>query len=166
VDLAELNRLPPTDALEAFTACCGSTAWAGAMVERRPFGDLTSLLSSADEVWWDLTPDDWLEAFDAHPRIGESSHGDDTHSRWSRREQGRAADTDEATAIQLAECNATYEDRFGFTFVVFATGRTADEILDLCRRRLGNDEIAELTVAAGEQSRITNLRLRKLVGAV
>lgn len=165
MDLAELNRLPHADALEAFTACCASPAWAAAMVDRRPFGDLATLLSDADEVWWDLAPDDWLEAFDAHPRIGERADGDDAHSRWSRREQQTATDADDATARRLAECNARYEERFGFTFIVFASGRSAAEILELCSQRLDNGEIEELTVAAAEQSRITNLRLRRLVGA-
>lgn len=164
MDLSELNSLPVEEARRAMKACCGSRAWADRMVEQRPFPDLSSLLTAAEEVWWDLSPDDWLEAFAAHPRIGDSPSGDDPHSRWSRREQS-AASADDETARRLADCNAAYEERFGFTFIVFATDRTADEILDLCRSRLENDELREIMAAAAEQARITNLRLRRLVGA-
>jgi OHCU decarboxylase len=165
VDLSDLNRLPETEAREALATCCASSGWSAAMTARRPFPDLATMLAHAEEVWWDLTPDDWLEAFASHPRIGERRGGDDRHSRWSRREQAQAADADEEVRRMIAECNHDYEARFGFTFIVFATDRTADEILDLCRARLGNGEIRELTVAAAEQARITNLRLRRLVGA-
>jgi OHCU decarboxylase len=165
VDLTDLNRLPESEAGTAFATCCASSAWAAEMAARRPFPDLATMLADAEEVWWDLTPDDWLEAFAAHPRIGEKRQGDDRHSRWSRREQARATDADGEARRRLADCNRDYEDRFGFTFIVFATDRTAEEILELCRTRLGNDEIRELTTAAAEQARITNLRLRRLVGA-
>jgi OHCU decarboxylase len=163
VDLSDLNRLPAVEAREAFASCCASSAWAAEMTARRPYGDLASLLADAERVWWDLTPDDWLEAFASHPLIGQPPRADDAHSRWSRREQAAAEDAGTDTRHALAECNRAYEERFGFTFIVFASGRTAEEILEMCRARLGNGEVHELTVAAAEQARITNLRLRRLV---
>jgi len=162
VDLRTLNRLSIAKARETFLACCAATEWADTMTQRRPFHDLTALLAAAEEVWWDLTPEDWLEAFATHPRIGERSNTDDMHSEWSSEEQAGVSDDDETRRL-LADANRAYEDQFGFTYIVFATGRTAEEMLDLCRQRLEHDELHEYTVAAAEQARITNLRLRKLV---
>ena len=163
MDLGDLNHLSSAKARETFLACCAATEWADTMTQRRPFSDLTALLTDAEEVWWDLTPEDWLEAFAAHPRIGERATGTDIHSTWSTQEQAGVTGDDETRNL-LAEANRAYEDHFGFTYIVFATGRTAEEMLDLCRKRLGNDDLVEYTVAAAEQARITNLRLRKLVG--
>lgn len=162
MDLAALNDLPRDRALSELATCCASHAWVEQMVDRRPYSELAALLATAEEVWWDLTPDDWLEAFAAHPRIGEWPEGDDLASRWSRGEQSGVTD-DPETADALAECNRAYEERFGFTFLVFASDRSAAEILEACRARLANEEVQEVSVAAAEQARITNLRLRKLV---
>jgi OHCU decarboxylase len=162
VDLAALNDLPVEAARSELAACCASQAWVEQMADRRPYPDVAALLAAAEEVWWDLTPDDWLEAFAAHPRIGEQPEGDDRTSRWSRREQS-GVENDPGTADTLAECNRAYEERFGFTFLIFASDRSAAEILDACRARLANDEMREVSVAAAEQARITNLRLRRLL---
>jgi OHCU decarboxylase len=162
MDLAELNTLPAATARAELEACCASTAWVEEMLARRPFHDLSALLTAAEQVWWDLTPTDWYEAFAAHPRIGERPAGGDRSSRWSRAEQAGIGE-DDAAATELAECNREYEERFGHVFLIFATGRSATDILDECRRRLRNDPLREATEAAAEHARITNLRLRRLV---
>jgi 2-oxo-4-hydroxy-4-carboxy-5-ureidoimidazoline decarboxylase len=163
VDLADLNRADPGDAAAALSDCCASTAWAEAMTAGRPYQDLAHLLADAEEQWWELTSDDWMEAFSSHPKVGERRTGSDTHTVWSRDEQSGVGD-DSDLAAALAEANEAYEDRFGYTFIVFASGKTGEEMLALCRQRLTNDELTELGVAATEQARITNLRLRKMLG--
>ena len=164
MDLADLNRANPGEATAAFLDCCASTAWARAITEGRPYQDLAHLLADAEEQWWELTSDDWLEAFSSHPKIGERRDGNDTHTAWSRDEQSSVAD-DADLGAALVEANKAYEDRFGYTFIVFASGKSGEEMLALCRERLTNDELTELSVAATEQARITNLRLRKMLGS-
>ncbi|HUG74146.1 MAG TPA: 2-oxo-4-hydroxy-4-carboxy-5-ureidoimidazoline decarboxylase [Acidimicrobiia bacterium] len=163
MDLADLNRAEPGDAKAAFLDCCASTVWAEVMTEGRPYQDLAHLLADAEEQWWELTWVEWVKAFASHPKVGERRAGTDTHTTWSRDEQSGVGD-DGGLAAALAEANKAYEDRFGYTFIVFASGKTGEEMLALCRERLGNDDLTELRVAATEQARITNLRLRKMLG--
>jgi 2-oxo-4-hydroxy-4-carboxy-5-ureidoimidazoline decarboxylase len=164
VDLDQLNRLGPEEARRAFTDCCASDAWADAMTDRRPFTDETALLDAAREIWRALDPSAWDEAFDAHPRIGESRQGDDRHDAWSRHEQEEAGRGPTEVLDRLAERNREYEARFGRVCLVFATGKSAEDLLRLCEDRLGNDPATELAIAAAEQEKITDLRLRRLVG--
>ncbi|HEX8503480.1 MAG TPA: 2-oxo-4-hydroxy-4-carboxy-5-ureidoimidazoline decarboxylase [Pyrinomonadaceae bacterium] len=161
-----LNRLGDEEARATLLACCGSSRWAAAVAALRPFWDVGQLLNIAGRVWRELDREDWLEAFRAHPKIGESkaAAGAGEQSRaWSEGEQSRARDASAETRDALAEANREYEARFGHIFIVCATGRTADEMLGLLRARLTNDPETELRVAAGEQWRITELRLRKLL---
>jgi OHCU decarboxylase len=163
--LRELNALPTADAERELLACCGSRAWARQVAAGRPYRDLEALLTAADRVWWRLAPDDWLEAFAKHPRIGERVGATATaaEQRWSEAEQSRAQDGAPSVLAELASANAQYEDRFGHVFLICASGKSADEILANARSRLQNDPARELRVAAEEQRRITHLRLRKLL---
>ncbi len=161
----KLDALSSAEAEAAFLACCGSKAWARAMAEGRPYSDDEDLLETSDRVWWNLTPEDWGEAFAAHPKIGErKSEGDERFRRWSEQEQAGVASTEAATLADLAEANRIYAERFGYVFIVCATGKSAEEMLGLLRARLHNEPEAELRVAAGEQAKITRLRLAKLAG--
>lgn len=156
--LSWLDALPAGAAAAQLRACCASSAWVTAMVAHRPFGGLPALLAAAREEWSRLEPDDWREAFAAHPRIGE---------RGTAREAAEQADAltaDDAVTAALASDNIVYEDRFGYVYLVRAAGRTAEEMLALLRERLGNDPEAELGVAAGQQAEITALRLGRLIG--
>ena len=129
------------------------------MAAGRPYADLAALQRAADEVWLGLGPEDWLEAFAAHPRIGE---GGGASADWSRQEQagvGGSADVQQ----RLARANAEYEARFGHVFLISAAGRDADEVLAALTDRLGNDPATELRVAAEEHRRITRLRLERLM---
>lgn len=144
------------------TRACGSSRWVDRMMARRPFGSDARLLRTARIEWFGLTEVDWLEAFSHHPKIGDraalAARFPATHD-LSATEQagvGRAPD-DVLTA--LAEANEIYLDRFGFIFIVCATGKTAEELLALLRARLPNDRATELRNAADEQSKITALRL-------
>ena len=161
-----LNALPEADARAELLRCCGSTAWARSMAEKRPFASESALTVAADEVWWNLSSDDWLEAFAAHPRIGNKKDVAKQHGeaqRWAAGEQ-RGADAANAATLQgLAAANAEYEQKFGHIYIVCATGKTADEMLALCRARLANAPHDELRVAAEEQRKITRIRLAKLL---
>ena len=148
-------------------ACCGSTAWVNGMVERRPFATLPLLLDTADRLWWSLSTDDWHEAFDHHPRIGETNAAvaqSETARGWSAGEQRSATMAPADVRRALANGNREYERRFGHIYLVFATGKTAEEMLALLRARLHNDSETELRVAAGEQAKITRSRLQKMFG--
>ena len=118
------------------------------------------MISAGDECWLALAPDDWLEAFAAHPQIGEQK----PLSTWSSEEQAGAASAAAAERARMATLNAAYRARFGYIFIVCATGRSAAEMLTMLEKRLSNDPAIELRVAAEEQRRITGLRLAKLMG--
>jgi len=162
-DLAAWNASDESAALEAMLACCGAKRWAQAMVARRPFASVDDLGAAADEIWGTMEEADWLEAFACHPRIGErkAAHAPVRTAAWSAQEQSRAAGAAEDTLAQLAAGNALYEQRFGFTYIVCATGKSAEEMLAILNRRLGNSRQAELREAAGQQRQITQIRLAK-----
>jgi OHCU decarboxylase len=161
--LDDLNTLPAADAEAALLRCCGSRAWAARMCASRPFPSREALDSAADRIWSSLGPDDWREAFAAHPRIGQPVEGSRPDSDWSATEQSSMSSASDVTRSDLASVNAAYEARFGYIFIVCATGRSADEILTLARQRLENAPHTEITVAAAEQAAITRLRLDKLL---
>jgi OHCU decarboxylase len=170
-DLSEgLERLNSASAVGAeaeLLKCCGSIEWARTLAARRPFGDAPELFAAADEVWWNLRARDWLEAFAAHPRIGGRERAARAqHAQaegWSEQEQAGARAAAQATLDELAQANRAYEEKFGHIFIVCATGKTADEMLGLLRARLSNEADAEIRIAAAEQSKITRLRLEKLL---
>ena len=136
------------------------------MVARRPFASIEAVLVAADEVWAGTGADDWREAFSHHPRIGErhtAASQDARTAAWSSAEQSAAAVAEDATREELARMNRAYEAKFGHIYIVCATGKTADELLAIARRRLQHEPADELRIAAGEQHQITRLRLRKLL---
>ncbi len=163
----ELDALTATDAESVLRACCGSSRWVSEMASRRPFGTLDALLGAADETWSRTGPADWLEAFSHHPRIGQSAGAATQSARaaaWSAGEQAAANHGHSEVQQRLSEMNRRYEDRFGHIYIICATGRTAAEMLRIAEERLGNDPDTELRIAAEEQRKITELRLRKLIG--
>jgi 2-oxo-4-hydroxy-4-carboxy-5-ureidoimidazoline decarboxylase len=167
--LAErLNALSEAEARALLLRCCGSSRWAAAMIGARPFASDDAVFAAADRTWWALGPEDWLEAFAAHPRIGDRASADSRHAatrEWSREEQTAAVTADEEVRTALAAGNAEYERRFGHIFLIRATGRSADEIQAELRRRLENDPGVERREAAGEQATITRLRLERLAAS-
>ena len=130
------------------------------MAAARPFAGVEAMAETADAVWRSLDRADWLEAFAAHPKIGAGTAG---APGWSDDEQAGVAGAAEQTRRRLAEANRDYEARFGYIFIVCATGRTAGEMLALLEARLRHDAGEELRIAAEEQRQITRLRLRKLI---
>lgn len=166
--IERLNTLTHDEAEAEFLQCCGSTAWACGMSARRPFGGADDLLRAAEEAWSGLDDEDWLEAFSRHPKIGgrESATGQTgTEKEWSRREQSGVGAADDEARRELDELNRAYAEKFGYIFIICATGKTSDEMLTALRARLQNDPASEIGNAAGEQRRITKLRLEKLLEA-
>jgi OHCU decarboxylase len=158
--LDRFNRLSDEEAAGELLAVCHSRRWAKEVAAGRPYADVAALQRAADDVWLGLSPEDWREAFQAHPRIGE---GGGASAGWSRQEQVGVGGADQDLRERLARGNAEYEARFGQVFLISAAGRDASEILAALTERLGNDPDTELRVAAEEHRRITRLRLEKLM---
>jgi OHCU decarboxylase len=168
VTLRELDALSESDAADLLRSCCGSARWIDAMVARRPFRSEEELLSAADDVWSSCTEEDWLEAFAHHPRIGATqatAAQTGQAGQWSAEEQGRVRSAASVVQEDLVEVNRAYEERFGFIYIVCATGKSPEELLSIANRRLSNGRDTELRIAAEEQRRITHIRLQKLLGA-
>jgi OHCU decarboxylase len=172
--LEQFNQLSEAEATGELLAVCHSRRWAKQVAAGRPYPDVAALQRAADEVWTSLGPEDWLEAFAAHPRIGEGGSGGPPgwfpggsaggrSAEWSRQEQAGVGGADQDVRDELARYNAEYEARFGHVFLISAAGRDAPEILAALRARLGNDPDTELRVAAEEHRRITRLRIGRLI---
>jgi 2-oxo-4-hydroxy-4-carboxy-5-ureidoimidazoline decarboxylase len=157
-----VDQLPEGEARARLAACCGSSRWVERMLQRRPFGSTNALLAAAREEWFGLEETDWREAFGHHPKIGDRAG---LHARFpdtadlSATEQHGVAGASSDVLDALAEGNRAYERRFGFIFIVCATGKTAAEMLGLLRARLPNAPEREIRIAASEQAQITELRL-------
>ena len=158
----ELDLASEADARAMLSRACGSSRWLERMMARRPFGRDQRLLMAARAEWFSLSEPDWLEAFAHHPQIGDraalAARFPNTHD-LSSKEQAAVAAAHADVLTALAEGNQAYVDKFGFTFIVCATGKSAEEILTLLRERLPHDRATELRIAAEEQAKITALRL-------
>lgn len=165
--MALWRRLDAATAAEAsrlLTECCGATRWVERMSRRRPFGSQDALLAAAADEWRTLDPDDWREAFAHHPKIGDRSPVGTSLAATrslSEDEQAGVRSASEAVRDRLAEANRRYEARFGYIFIVCATGKSADEMLSLLTARLDNDPATEIRIAAAEQEKITAIRLSR-----
>jgi allantoicase len=164
--LQKLNSLPLENSLAALLDCCGSKRWAAQMTDQRPFATADKLLRKADKIWSALRREDWLEAFQHHPPIGTSraaAKQSSTAKRWSTGEQATAQRSSPEVLAALAAENRAYAEKFGYVFLICATGKTSEEILQSVRGRISNTPEAELRIAAEEQRKITRLRLEKLL---
>jgi 2-oxo-4-hydroxy-4-carboxy-5-ureidoimidazoline decarboxylase len=164
--LHDFNTLPRQQLTEELTKCCGSSAWVNRMLPFIPADDMVELLEDAEEQWWLCTQDDWKEAFAQHPMIGDIeslkkkfASTDD----WAAGEQGSIQTATPEVLEALAEGNRKYKERFGYIFIVCATGKSASEMLVLLQERLLNDPQTEINIAADEQNKITKLRIEKLL---
>jgi OHCU decarboxylase len=162
--LARWNRLPFDKAAKEILPCCGSQAWARGMAARRPVDNEATLLATCNDVWKNLSEFDWMEAFQSHPRIGETKGASAASPRsaaWSKIEQQKVGAVDDAVRQALAQGNRAYEQRFNRIFIVCATEKSAAEILEILQRRLRNDEGTELLETAEQQRQIMHIRLKK-----
>lgn len=165
-DLAWFNELAPEEARKELLKCCGATRWAETVERDRLYSSLEQLIARAKEVWWSLDESDWLEAFRSHPKIGERKAANAVSAQsqqWSAQEQQGVQNAAQEAIEKLAGLNVDYEQKFGFIFIVCATGKSTGEILALIEQRLPNEASVELPIAAAEQAKITELRLRKLI---
>lgn len=162
-----LNALDPASCRTALTRCCGASRWVEAMLQSRPFADDNAVFATAERIWATMERADILEAFSHHPKIGSDMQSlrarfPQTH-QWSGQEQSAVQQANESILQALADGNRRYEQRFGYIFIVCATGKTAEEMLALLQHRLPNPPEIELPIAAAEQAKITAIRLRKLL---
>jgi 2-oxo-4-hydroxy-4-carboxy-5-ureidoimidazoline decarboxylase len=161
--LAAWNNSDADTARAAMLACCGSRRWADAMVALRPVKSVMKLSEAADRIWGTMTEEDWMEAFACHPRIGDrkAAHASAQSQVWSKQEQSSTESAAQKLLDDLAAGNALYEERFGFTYIVCATGKAPEEMLAILMRRLASDRASELREAAEQQRQITQIRLGK-----
>jgi len=161
-----LNGLDSSEAAAQFNLCCGATNWIKIMNQSRPFQNKNEVYQQAESIWLSLSSEDWLEAFTHHPKIGNINSlrkkFQNTKS-ISKNEQSGVNNATKSTLKNLAESNQLYEDKFGFIFIVCATGKSSDEMLALIKMRLNNNAKIEMQNAAKEQNKITQLRLKTLL---
>ena len=164
--LHELNILPKEQLIKELNKCCGSPAWVNKMLAFFPADDLVELLEDAEEQWYKCNEKDWKEAFEHHPKIGDIESLKKKFSstaQWASDEQSAVSHASQQTIEALTEANRLYEEKFGYIFIVYATGKSAEEILTILQTRLQNNPEAEIEIAADEQNKITKLRLEKLL---
>ena len=166
MSLKDFNSAAEAKAKEMLLHCCHSESWATRMLVRRPFSSPEMLFAAARDIWFSLTEKDYLEAFLAHPKIGDVNSLRKkyaaTLSMASNEQQGVNA-ADEKTLEELSDLNHKYEEKHGFIFIVFATGKSAQEMLEILKKRIKNSRAEEIKNAAEEQSKITRLRLEKIL---
>ncbi len=164
--LSELNQLPPDERKAALTTCCGSTIWVDTLASLFPFENAEQLFREAETIWESCSEADWREAFAHHPKIGDI---DSLRARfastkaWAAGEQAGVASASQNVLEDLAEGNRLYEEKFGYIFIICATGKSAGEMLDSLNARLPNAPETEIRIAMQEQGKITRIRLEKLL---
>jgi OHCU decarboxylase len=162
--LAEFNALPSAEAQSLLMDCCGCTHWAAGVASRRPYETVDALHKGADAAWWKLERTDWLEAFSHHPQIGDKPvSGSEAARQWAAGEQAGARAAAEDIKARMARANRAYFEKFGYIYIVCATGKTAEGMLAILNQRLQNDHASELSIAAEQQRLITRIRLDKLL---
>ncbi|HEY6063228.1 MAG TPA: 2-oxo-4-hydroxy-4-carboxy-5-ureidoimidazoline decarboxylase [Chitinophagaceae bacterium] len=166
MSLHELNILPRQQLIEELMKCCGSASWVNRMLPFIPADDMIELLEDAEEQWYQCGEDDWKDAFAHHPKIGDVgllTKKFASTAQWASGEQSGVNLASKETIEALAEGNRLYEEKFGYIFIVCATGKSAEEMLEMLRSRLKNSPEDEIKIAADEQNKITKLRIEKLL---
>ena len=165
MNLTEFNQSDSERAYIELLKCCGSSKWVNNILAARPFSSVDQLHVQAEKIWLELGKDDYLEAFAAHPKIGESKAPEKAKNteNLTRKEQAGMLNAADAVKLELEKQNCKYEIKFGYIFIVCATGKSAEEMLDMLQHRLENSPLIELNIAACEQNKITNLRLNNML---
>jgi 2-oxo-4-hydroxy-4-carboxy-5-ureidoimidazoline decarboxylase len=164
MNVEQLNNLTPEQATHTFMQCCTSSTWVSAMVQARPFTDKIAIAKCADLAWQALKETDYLEAFEGHPKIGDVGSLRAKYANTKElagNEQGLVKQATDDVLQVLSQGNTDYEAKFGFIFIVCATGKSAKEMSDLLQARLPNNKTTELINAAEEQRKIFQLRIDK-----
>ncbi len=163
--IQQFNSLKTSEAQQLLFNCCGSTSWAQKLVVRIPFHSVIELKTDSDKIWLKCEEKDWLEAFTHHPKIGDMKSLAEKFAstkEWASGEQAGVNDASTTILQELADENAAYEKKFGYIFIVCATGKSALEMLSLLEDRLMNEPNEEIKIAMQEQNKITHLRIDKL----
>lgn len=163
--LANFNAMHGDESIACLRRLCGATAWCRAMAEARPFDSLDAVHSTGDRVFHGMSESDWREAFAAHPKLGDLNSLRMKYAgnrEWSGGEQSGVSEAADETLRELARLNAEYEAKFGFIFILCATGKSAAQMLESLRDRLPHTAAQELAIAAMEQRKITHVRIDKL----
>lgn len=166
MSIENLNQLDNNQLKSEFLKCCGSNNWAEELTKRKPFNSEEELYKKSDEIWNSLTKDDWLEAFKQHPKIGDINSLAKKFAntkQWAENEQSGVNAATNQVIEELAKYNNDYDQRFGYIFIVCATGKSAQEMLDILKSRIDNEPDKELKIAGEEQNKITKIRLDKLL---
>ena len=164
--LEKINSLDTDKAKAELFKCCGCTNWVNQIMEYFPFDSVEKLKTDSDSIWFTCTEEDWKEAFSHHPKIGEKKIDDTKFSEtknWAEDEQSGVKQATSEVLTELIEANQEYESKYGFIFIVCATGKSAQQMLDLIKARMNNSISNELSIAAIEQNKITHLRIDKLL---
>lgn len=166
--IEELNKLGKQEAFDELFKCCGCSIWAKNLVDFRPFKSKADLFRLSDMIWTSCDEEEVMEAFSHHPKIGDIKSLEKKFAstkEWASGEQAGVNVATQQVLQELADANEAYEKKFGYIFIVCATGKTADEMLSLLKARLLNEPEDELRIAKGEQNKITHIRLDKLIAA-
>jgi len=165
-DLKKLSSLNPKEKELLFSKCCGAKEWVAGMMELKTIKTKKEILDEAEKILYSLDPKDWLEAFSHHPKIGDINSIREKFAstkKMAESEQSGVNAADNETLIELAKLNQVYEKKFGYIFIVCATGKSAKEMLAIIKKRVSNDSETEIKIAMKEQNKITKLRLEKLL---
>lgn len=166
MSLDSLNQASAEQAAHMFLQCCTSKAWIDRMVIGRPYANADALRAAADSNWQGLAEADYLEAFDGHPKIGDVSSLKEKYANTKELAAGEQSSVNSASdqvIEKLSQGNSDYDQKFGFIFIVCATGKSAGEMSALLQARLPNDRATELKNAAEEQRKIFHIRLEKIL---
>ncbi|HMS34675.1 MAG TPA: 2-oxo-4-hydroxy-4-carboxy-5-ureidoimidazoline decarboxylase [Ignavibacteria bacterium] len=166
MNLDKINNATPEEAFEIFSKCCGSVNWVNKLLSCRPFDSEKEILDNAGKIWYALTESDWREAFEHHPKIGDLNSLKEKYSGTKSLAENEQAGMDKATGSvlsELTELNREYENKFGYIFIVCATGKSANEILTLLKERIQNSPGEEIRIAMEEQNKITKIRIEKII---
>ncbi len=162
--IQDLNTMDQRKLREYLYECCGCTSWSKMMLTHFPAEDISELLENAKEAWYECSEDEWKEAFAQHPRIGDLKALEEKYSSTpAAGEQAAVMTAPPETLRELADANREYEDKFGYIFIVFASGKSPEEMLEIIRARMKNSPAVEIKVAADEQAKIMGMRLEKLL---
>ncbi len=164
--IEEFNKLPVNKVKEELLKCCGSNRWASIVMEAFPFKDADDLKLSSDKAWYICGEDDWREAFSHHPKIGQKIADEKKFAsteKWAVKEQSGIKTASTETLTDFHRLNEEYEKKFGFIFIVCATGKTSEEMLAILKKRMPNELHNEIRIAANEQNKITRLRIDKMI---
>lgn len=163
--LQHFNTLTPQHQKEELFKCCGCTNWVQQLSQKFPFASIEEVKAESDKIWFSCNKEHWLEAFSHHPKIGDVKSLERkfaSNAQWASGEQASINSASQIVLKELKELNDAYELKFGYIFIVCATGKSAEEMLVLLKQRLQNNAAGEMKIAAIEQNKITHLRIEKL----